>query len=372
MNERAKNKKSPQGRPDVRAVILAGGRGTRFWPLGRAARPKQFLPIISRLSMIEETVRRLRPLIRTDRVWTVADAGQTRSLRKIFTQIPRANFVVEPLAKNTAPSLMLATAKIFLDNPEAAVGIFPADHVIREPKKFLHKLAAAVEVAIEKRCIVTFGITPTFPATGYGYIRCAKDKPFKRGRDVFYPVRAFKEKPPLALAEKYLAAGDSSWNSGMFIWRADVFAENLKAYAPVLYGFWTRTLEALTSRDRSALRRIFEDIPSVSIDYALMEKAQGVMVCEGDFGWSDVGAWSALYDIWKRDEAGNVVRGKGLALDATGCLVYNPDRLTALVGVKDLIVVQTDDALLVCSAREDQRVKEIVETLKKTGGKKYL
>lgn len=372
MREQAGNRSTRRRRPDLRAVILAGGRGTRFWPLGRAARPKQFLPITGRVSMVEETIRRLRPLIPAERVWTVADAAQSRSLRTLLPLLPRAHFLVEPLARNTAPSLMLATARIFLDNPEAVVGVFPADHLIREPHKFLRTLGAAVTVAFEKRRIVTFGITPTFPATGYGYIRHAKGQPLRSGPDVFYPVRAFKEKPPLALAEKYLAAGDSSWNSGMFVWRADVFAENLQAHAPEIYRFWPRTLEALKSRDGAGLRRIFEEIPSLSIDYALMEKARGVMVCKGNFGWSDVGAWTALYDIWKQDEAGNVIRGRGLALDAKGCLVYNPGRLTALVGVKDLIIVETGDALLVCSAAEDQRVKEIVEMLKTTGGKKYL
>ena len=357
---------------DLRAVILAGGRGTRFWPLGRANRPKQFLPIAGRKPMVAETVDRVRPLIPPERILMVADAAQTRSLRRLFPDMVGSNFVIEPLARNTAPSLMLATARVWLDNPEAVVAVLPADHLIREPGKFLEKLGAAAAFAAADPSIVIFGIRPTYPATGYGYIHFQKGRPRKMGRQIFYPVRAFREKPGLELARRFLASGAHSWNSGMFVWRADVFARKLEAYAPDLLPFWKGMLEALEKKDAKMLAGVFAKIPAISIDYALMEKARGVVVCPGDFGWSDVGAWSSLFDVWEADGAGNVARGDCLVLDSRGCLVYNPGRLTALVGVKDLIVVQTDDALLVCSAREDQRVKEIVETLKKTGGKKYL
>ncbi len=358
--------------PDVRAVILAGGRGTRFWPLGRARRPKQFLPIAGRRSMVEETVRRVRPLLAPGRILFVADGGQTRSLRKIFPKMPAANFLVEPLARNTAPSLMLATAHVWLENPGAVVAVLPADHVIREPERFRAKLAAAAGFAAGEPVLVTFGIQPTYPATGYGYIQIARDAPRPFGGDVFFPVRAFREKPSLDLADQFLAAGDYAWNSGMFVWRAEVFARMLEAFSPSFYPFWERMVGALKKRDRRALRDVFEKIPATSIDYALMEKARGVVVCEGDFGWSDVGAWSSLFEIWPTDKAGNAVRGESLALDSRGCLVYNPGRLTALVGVRDLVVIEAGDALLVCSSSQDQRVKEVVEALRKLKKDRFL
>jgi mannose-1-phosphate guanylyltransferase len=362
----------PAAAPDARAVVLAGGRGTRFWPLGRAKRPKQFLPIAGRKSMVEETVGRVRPLIPASRVLLVADAAQTRALRKLLPKMPATNFLVEPLARNTAPSLMLATARIWLDNPKAVIAVLPADHLILEPERFLSKLGAALEFAAKDPSFVTFGIRPTYPATGYGYIQSSKDCPRKHGRELFYPVRAFREKPDLELADQFLAAGDYTWNSGMFVWRADVFAQKLEAFAPDLFPFWNEMVEALRRKDTRLLRRVFERIPATSIDYALMERAQGVVVCEGDFGWSDVGAWSSLFEIWKSDRTGNVVRGESLVLDSRGCLVYNPGRLTALIGVRDLIVVEAGDALLVCASSQDQRVKEAVEALKKLKKSRYL
>jgi mannose-1-phosphate guanylyltransferase len=358
---------------DVRAIILAGGRGTRFWPLGRAARPKQFLQITGRDPMLLETVRRVRPLIPARRVTLVADAEQTRQARKMLPRLPQSCFLVEPAARNTAPALMLATARIWLEDPEAVVAVFPADHLIRDEAKFLRTLKAATEAAARENALVTFGIPPTYPATGYGYIRHDREKGRRIGGAVFYPVRAFKEKPNLAQADEYLASGDYAWNSGMFVWRAGVFAEKLAAVSPELERAWTAIVEALRSVGGTKLRKAFAAAPAVSIDYALMEKADGVLVADGDFGWSDVGAWSTLLEIWPRDRKGNAARGETLAVDAKGCLVWNPGRLTALIGVRDLIVVDAGDALLVCDASFDQKVKDVVEALKKSRRlKKYV
>ncbi len=350
---------------DVRAVILAGGRGTRFWPLGRESRPKQFLRIAGRDPMVVETVRRIRPLVPSRRVTLVADAAQTRLARKLLPRLPKSSFLVEPLARNTAPALMLATARVWLDDPEAVVAVLPADHLIRDEPRFLRALRAAVEAAAREDALVTFGIPPTYPATGYGYIRHDRDKGRRIGGAVFYPVRAFKEKPNLAQADEYLASGDYAWNSGMFVWRAEVFAETLAVSAPELRPAWNAMVKALRSGGAPKLRAAFALAPALSIDYALMEKARRVLVADGNFGWSDVGAWSTLLEVWPRDRDGNAVRGETLAVDAKNCLVWNPGRLTALVGVRDLIVVDTGDALLVCDAALDQRVKEVVEALKR-------
>jgi mannose-1-phosphate guanylyltransferase len=247
--------------------------------------------------------------------------------------------------------------------------VLPADHLISDQARFLARMRAAVEAAAWEDVLVTFGIPPTFPATGFGYIRHDRGAGRKIGGTVFYPVQGFKEKPALAQAEEYVVSGDHAWNSGMFLWRAGVFADKLERFAPGLRPAWAAIVTALRSGNSGKLKRAFGLAPALSIDYALMEKAKGVLVADGDFGWSDVGAWSTLAGIWPRDDAGNAVRGETLALDARNCLVWNPGRLTALVGVHDLIVIEAGDALLVCDAALDQKVKDVVEALKRK--KKY-
>lgn len=355
----------------IRAVIMAGGSGTRFWPLSRKSRPKQFLDIVGAKSMIEETVERLSPLVAPRDILTIADAGQTESLKRLLPGLPRKNFLVEPLARNTAPSLMLATARVWLDDPEAVVAALAADHLIRDPERFRTVLEAGALAASKGDHIVTFGIPPTFPSTGYGYIHYAEGKARKVSGERFFPVLEFKEKPDVATAEEFLADGSYLWNSGMFLWRADTFARKLKKHAPEFYPYWERMLGALKKKDKKALLRVFEEIPALSIDYALMEKARGVLVTKGDFGWSDVGAWSSLFDVWPRDGIGNAVRGETVALDSGNCLVHNPGKLTALIGVRDLVVVDAGDVLLICHRDLDQKVKDIVEVLKK-GSSGYL
>jgi len=319
--------------------------------------------------MLVETVRRIRPLVPPRRMVLVADAAQTRLARKLLPRLSKGSFLVEPSARNTGPALMLATARVWLEDPEAVVAVFPADHLIRDPARFRRVLRAAIEAAGREDALVTFGIPPTYPATGYGYIRHDRDKGRRIAGAVFYPVRAFKEKPSLAQADEYLASGDYAWNSGMFVWRAEVFAEMLAASAPGLRPAWNAMVKALRSGGAAKLAAAFAAAPALSIDYALMERARRVLVVDGDFGWSDVGSWSTLLEIWPRDRDGNAVRGETLALDAKDCLVWNPGRLTALVGVRDLVVVDTGDALLVCDAALDQRVREIVAALQ---GKKKL
>lgn len=353
-------------------VILAGGIGTRFWPLSRKERPKQFLPIISEKTMIEETVQRLEPLFPLERIYTIANSDQSRSIRKIFPGIPEANFLIEPLGRNTAPSLILATAHIFLQNANAVVAALPADHLITKVPLFLKKLEAGAVVADERENLVTFGIPPTYPSTGYGYIQFSKEDSLRIKDEDFYSVQEFKEKPDVTQAKAFLEAGNYFWNSGMFLWKAETFARKLEEFAPEWYVYWERILQALQDKNEAQIATIFEDIPSTSIDYALMEKARGVLMCEGNFGWSDVGAWSSLLDIWPKDPEGNALRAKSLLLDSEKNLVYSRDKLTALVGVKDLIVVDTPDALLICRRDLDQKVKNIVERLKEDNKDEYL
>ena len=357
---------------DVRAVIMAGGVGTRFWPLSRKKKPKQFLPVISDQTMIEETVSRLLPLISPSHIYTIANQDQTQTIQKLLPSIPQENLLVEPMGKNTAPSLLLATAAVYLENPEAAVIALPADHLIKDTERFLKKLEAGAQAVLDGEHLVTFGIPPSYPATGYGYIQFSRSDSQDISQEIFYPVQRFKEKPNLEQAKDFLDKGNNFWNSGMFIWQAKVFPEKLEQYAPDLYPYWKKMVEALKEGDESMLFSIYQDIPSISIDYALMEKAKPVWMCVGDFGWSDVGAWSSLSDIWTKDSHGNSLRGENIVLDSENCLLYSPDKLTALVGLRDLIVVDTEDTLLICRKDMDQKVKDIVETLKKKEKKEYL
>lgn len=357
---------------DLYAVILAGGIGSRFWPLSREKTPKQFLPIISEKSMIEETVQRLRPLFPEPNILIVSNAEQAKTIKDLLPYLLEDNMIVEPEGKNTAPSLMLATASIYLSNPSAVLAILPADHLIAHPEIFLKKLEAGGQLASQNQELITFGIPPSSPATGYGYIRFSKDDSIKIGNEDFYSVLEFKEKPDYNQAQQFLKEGNYYWNSGMFLWRAQTFASKLEEHAPTLYPYWLKILQALREKDTSGISEVFKEIPSISIDYALLEKALGVRMCIGHFGWSDVGSWSALGEIWDKDERGNAFRGNILPLDVDNCLIYNPGKLTALVGVQDIIVVNTENALLVCHRDSDQKVKDIVAALKGKNQKDYL
>ncbi len=350
---------------DIRAVVLAGGSGTRFWPLSRQRSPKQFLKIISDKPLIEETVDRIKGLVPNSRIYPVAISSQTRILRRLLPWLPEKNFLVEPEARNTAASLMLATAAIYLENPEAVVIVLPADHFIGEVKAFREKLRVAAGAAYECKKIVMFGILPTSPATSYGYIHISSEHRKKVNGEKFYRVKGFREKPDLPSALEFIQSGDYYWNSGIFLWRADTFEENLREFAPELFSAWIKLLPALRRHDRREIARVFREIPALSIDYALIEKVSDLLMNHGNFGWSDLGSWGSLYEYLPKDEACNSSRDRLLTLKARNCLVLNPGKLTALIGVEDLIVINSGDALLICKRDQDQMVKELVEKLKK-------
>ncbi|MDI6848320.1 MAG: sugar phosphate nucleotidyltransferase [Candidatus Saccharicenans sp.] len=357
--------KNSRKKLDLRVVILAGGSGTRFWPLSRQQNPKQYLKIISEKSLIEETANRLKGLVPPSRMYTIAVADQTRILKRLLPRLPAKNFLVEPEARNTAPSLILTTASMYLKNPAAVVIALPADHFIKDVDEFRKKLILAAEAAHRFKKIVMFGIPPVSPATGYGYIHVARNQRQEINGEKFYQVRGFREKPDLPTALEFMQSGEYYWNSGIFLWRADTFADNLRDYAPELFSTWIKLLPALRRGDRQEIRRIFKELPALSIDYALIEKIYGSLMSPGDFGWSDLGSWSALYDYLPEDDDCNVARGRVMSLEARNCLVFNPGKLTALIGVENLIVVNAGDAILVCRKDQDQKVRELVEKLKK-------
>jgi mannose-1-phosphate guanylyltransferase len=357
------------------AVILAGGSGTRFWPLSRKKSPKQLMSVFGGKSMLQRTVERILPM-KPQRVLVVTNALQAeesaRQLRE-YRDICRIDIVEEPVGRNTAPAIGLAAMIIARYDPEGIMLVLPADHFITREERFREIVMNARETALNGY-LVTMGIMPARPETGYGYIEAETDL---RGAGP-YPVRRFVEKPDLEKALEFLNAGSFFWNSGMFIWRADVILDQIASLMPALSGNLARftfTDDIWEPADlKPQIDAVYPDIAAESIDFGVMEKADNVMVVPADFGWSDVGSWSALPEVLEPDEAGNVMIAaeNGLALDTSDCLVYGGGKLTALLGVRDLIVVDTPDALLVCHRERAQDVKRIVETLDKKGLTEYL
>jgi mannose-1-phosphate guanylyltransferase len=354
------------------AVIMAGGRGTRFWPRSRKRRPKQLLPILGEKSILEQTVERILPLCGWERLVVVAEVEQAPLIKKVLPKLPDDQLLIEPLGKNTAPCIGLAALFLAEGDPEAAMVVLPADHHITDVRDFQNTLRAAVQAAQEGERLITLGIPPTFPETGYGYIE--KGDPVSEiGSRTVWAVKAFHEKPDRKKAESMLSSGRFYWNSGMFIWTTATILNQLARFTPALY---QELLELKKRRHRpgwkKALKEAYERMENISIDYAVMEKADNVLMLKGDFGWNDVGTWEAVYQLKEKNEAGNSFQGPVIALDSRGCLVYSPHKLVALLGVENLVVVETADALLVCPRERSQEVKKIVERLEAEGQKKLL
>ena len=354
------------------AVILAGGSGTRLWPLSRQSRPKQMLRLLGERTMFQLTVDRLLPLFRPERILVVTGHEHAEELRRQAPEIPADNFLVEPVGRNTAPAIGLAALHLRRRSPQAIMAVLPADHYIRDEARFRAVLRAALQVA-ERGFLVTLGIRPTYPATGFGYIE--RGEPLGRfGGFMAYRVLAFREKPDPATAERFVASGRHAWNSGMFIWRVDRILEEIAQALPDLAA-GLRELEAAlgTPGEAAALRRLWPQMPNISIDYGVMEKAQEAAVILAEFGWNDIGSWAALLDILAAGDQGNVVLGtEHLGLDTAGSLIFGNGRLVATLGIQDLVIVDTEDVLLICHRDRAQDVRLLVEQLKREGRHEYL
>lgn len=342
---------------NLHVVILAGGAGTRFWPLSRASHPKQFLSITpSGESLIQATVRRIKPLITNGHLWIVTNEQQVEHVKK---HVPDANVITEPYSRNTAASIALATSRICSLDKEAVVVTLAADHAVQNEDVLRQAIQRAAEVASEKQFLVTIGIEPTTPNTAYGYIQ--------KGDEILskvFKVNRFYEKPNLDRAKQYLSSNQYLWNSSMFAWRVDTITSAFKEFMPELYGMINdlQTVKGTEYEDR--LKKIFEGLESISIDFGVMEHAKNCVVIPGEkIGWSDVGSWDAWADLFTRGDNGNLENGDTLLIDSKDCVVYSKNKLTAVIGLEDVIVINSDDALLVVPRDRVQDVKKVVEEL---------
>jgi len=358
------------------AVIMAGGGGTRLWPLSRKDRPKQLLPLIGQETLFQSTVERLKGLFPPERILVVTVEGQAQEMKEQSPEIPAENYLIEPAPRGTASVVGLAAMALQKRDAQAAMAILPSDHFIRNVDLFHYLLKAAFEVANDQY-LVTLGVTPTMPSTAYGYIQ--QGMPLGGGyKYPAYTVQNFKEKPNEESARQLLQLGGHSWNSGMFIWRADAIMNEIQKQMPSLStslseigGAWG------SSKQDEVLSQIWPTLKVETVDYGIMEKAEKVAVLPaGGLGWSDVGAWASMFEVLMPDMSGNIAANSAqhLALETNNTLVYGDgsDRLIVTIGVDDMVVVDTGDAILICKTDQSQKVKDVVEHLKKHRQEKYL
>lgn len=349
----------------VYGLILAGGRGTRFWPRSRRASAKQVLRLFGDRSLIQQTVDRLRAVIPPDRLWILTNHHLRAEIVRQLPEVPARQILAEPVQRNTAPAIGLAAQILQGIDPEALMGVFPADHLIARPRAFLRLLKPAFRAA-QSGQIVVLGIEPRWPETGYGYIEFPKGARLAPGQPL--PVRRFREKPDARTAVRFLQAGNFAWNAGMFFWKTAVLLDALRRYLP-------KTASLLASLPRfgargfaARLAEVFPRCDNISIDYGVLERASRVTgIPTGDIGWNDVGSWNAVYELHRRDRQGNALRGPAILQASSRNYVDAEHKLVALLGVNDLIVVDTPDALLIADRRRAQQVGDLVKLLEKAG-----
>lgn len=348
-------------------LILAGGRGTRFWPRSRRAKAKQVLPFFSERSLIQETVDRLRPVLPPERIWIITNDHLRAEIIKQLPEVPKHQIIAEPAARNTAPCIGLAAQILESIDKDAVMGVFPADHVIQKPARYLRMIKPAFKAAAQGK-IAVVGIQPRWAETGYGYIEFPQD--VVPGATVPAPVLAFKEKPNADTAEQYLAAGNYFWNSGMFFWKASVVLNALRQHLPKTASLLAGLPKYSQRGFLKALGEVFPHCENISIDYAVLEKSKDVVgLPADDIGWNDVGSFNAAYELSALDghrHASN--RTPVLSLDSSGSYVdSHSGKLIALLGVKDLVVVETADAILIADRHRSQQVGDLVKMLEKQG-----
>ncbi len=360
------------------AVLLAGGRGTRFWPRSRTRLPKQLLNITGEATMLRETAARLTPLFPAKNLWAVTNIEQAAAVRRELPGVPASHVIAEPVGRNTAAAIGLAAFHLAHQHGDALMAVLPADSYIGDVARYRKLVRAALELASSPGNLVVMGIPPTRPETGYGYIERGE----LAGRphdETAFVVKRFTEKPEAAVAEKYVAAGSYFWNAGMFFWRVSTFLENLQRYLPETHEALRKLAKTFgTGRYAGALRRVYPRLENISVDYAIMEPAtlqrdeRRVFVIPAKVGWSDIGSWAAVYELLAPKLDANVSAGPFVALEALGNFFWSPNKLVAAVGVKDLVLVDTPDAILICPRERAQDVGKIVKWIEEQKLRKLL
>lgn len=348
------------------AVIMAGGRGERFWPMSRATRPKQLLPLLGELTLIEQTVARLTPVFPPERIVIVTNRDYVAPMRQLLTTVPAANILGEPAGRNTAPCVAMAAAYVrSIAADEPVIALFPADQAVRDTASFSAVISDCTVFAASSGHIVTIGIKPSFPSTGYGYIELGD--PFDQ--EGFHKVRAFHEKPDPETAERYVASGKFRWNGGMFFMSHKTLTDALTEHAPDLMAFHDTLLNAFRQNDWQTVEQAYSEVRKISIDYAVMEKAPNIAVAEARFDWDDVGSWTSMRNQFDADHDGNIVRGLHAGVRTNHSVIFNLDgendgHIVATLGLENMVVVRTKDATLVCPADETQKIGELLKYLR--------
>ncbi|OBY76954.1 mannose-1-phosphate guanylyltransferase [Paenibacillus sp. KS1] len=356
----------------VTAVIMAGGKGERFWPKSRTNLPKQFLNISGNKSMIQQCVSRLQKFIPIEQVFVVTNELYAELIKAQIPTIPYENIIIEPVGRNTAPCIGLASIIIEERFPNSTMVVLPSDHIIKNEEEFLHILRTAVEVSQEGKNLVTLGIQPTYPETGYGYIESTNDIVMVNELHV-HKVDKFVEKPDLEKATSYLEAGNYYWNSGIFIWKTCVIRGYIQEHMPQVHDILETMKSSFINNNRNeVIIAEFPKMPDQSIDYGIMEKVKDIYVIPCVFGWDDVGSWTALERINDTDENGNVVRGNSLSIDTKRCIIESNGKLIATLGVEDLIIVETDDVTLICNKDKAQEIKSLIKEIRVQKMEHYL
>lgn len=347
----------------VYAIILAGGKGERFWPRSRESKPKQLLPLVSAKTMLEETIDRILPLIPPENVLIVTTSELRDTMKNIFIGLKQPDLLLEPFGRNTAPAIAYAASYLYKKDKDAVMICLPADHYIKENDRFLSSVKKAISLARDN-WLVTFGIPPSRPDTEYGYIEVG-DK-IEKG---VYTVRNFKEKPTKKRAVEFLKQKNFLWNSGMFVWKVEIIINEIRKHAPYIY----EKLFTKQQLDQDGLIEIYDSLPAISIDYAVMERSTKTAVLKGNFTWDDVGSWLSLERLLGKDDNGNTIMGEAFIMDSKNCIISNENRITALLGVSDIIIINTDDALFVCNKTHTERIKKFIEIMEEDNRfKKYL
>ncbi len=344
------------------ALIMAGGVGSRFWPSSRRNKPKQFLNLIGDQSLLQQTVDRIKPIIPEERILVITNAEYSDLVQKQLPNVPQENIIGEPIGRNTGPCIAFASKIIYEKDPQASLVVLPSDHYVNDNDTYRKVIEAGIEKASSGQNLLTIGIKPFRPETGYGYIQFEESDAEKSNFFSVHPVKTFAEKPDLQTAARFLESGDFLWNSGMFVWRVESILSEFEKHQPDIYQACTK----VKTGSEPELKEFYDNSLSISIDYGIMEKSDSVYVIPADFGWSDVGSWMSLYEISEKDEDGNVIDADTTALyETNNCYIQSKnDRIVSVVGLQGVAVIDTHDALLVCRLDASQQVKNVYESLK--------